>query len=327
MKIVYSPAVLDHNTGENCVENRSRLDLIIGAMESGAVRVEDIVYINREHQFFEFGVSLGHDFNYIYSIRDLCSGLSPDNKETRTIDEEKETHVSYHSFRAAQMALSCALGAASITKELAENTFALVRPPGHHTYSDRTHGFCIFNNMAITAEYLARQNERVLVIDIDLHHGDGTQSILATSNNRRKNLYYFSIHQKDTWPSTGYEDRDNVTNVALEKGTSEEEYMRVMQENLEKLLRSFRPTLIGISAGFDAYHTDSEELLGNTLALTDKTYRALLDTIAPIPFFAVLEGGYNPQSVLGGVMAFYEWDKTRIEGDESNLDLVGFLDE
>jgi acetoin utilization deacetylase AcuC-like enzyme len=324
MKIIYNPVFLEHNTG-SCIENKGRLDLIVEAIESGDIRTGDWVCISQEHSFFDFREGLGHDLDYISRIKKLCSRLNPNNMETESIDEEGETFVSYNSFKAAQMALSCAISAAWMTKKLAENTFAIVRPPGHHAYSDKSHGFCVFNNMAVAAEYLARQNERVLVIDIDLHHGDGTQSMLASSNSRR-NLHYFSIHQKDTWPFTGYEDGDNVTNVVIEKETYEENYIRIMQENLERLLRSFRPTLIGINAGFDAYHTDDKELVGNTLSLTDKTYKVLLDTIVPVPFFAVLEGGYNPQSVLEGVLAFYEWDKARNAKHEEQL-ILGSLNE
>ena len=145
-----------------------------------------------------------------------------------------------------------------------------------------------------------------MIVDIDLHHGDGTESTVRNN----ENIMYFSMHQEDSFPGTGYEDDLNIRNIVVTKGTSEEDYIEILCRELGSILSSFGPNLIGVSAGFDAYCIDRDlPEIGNTLNLTLDTYECLFNLINPIPFFAVLEGGYDPETISDCVLDMYNCDK------------------
>ncbi|MBN1544308.1 hypothetical protein JW898_02485 [Candidatus Woesearchaeota archaeon] len=217
-----------------------------------------------------------------------------------------ETYVCKDTYKAACYAAGAAVQAAeyAINKQQA---FALVRPPGHHAHPDWTNGFCIFNNMAVAAVHLAEKKERVLIIDIDLHRGDGTADCVNLHNPKLGDrLFYFSINQYGVFPGMAI-DEGSIKNVYVEAGLKEEEYITILKRELPPLIRRFKPTVIGISAGFDSFATDKETYssqLGCGLPLTRKGITELKGIIKGLPYFAVLEGGYNPESVVEGVAAF-----------------------
>ncbi len=188
-----------------------------------------------------------------------------------------------------------AAGGAIQAAELAvrdEMTFSLMRPPGHHASRDSVGGFCYFNNIAIAASKLLNEKEakRIAILDIDVHHGNGTQDIFLGS----KQVLYISLHQSPLYPSTGLESRLNCINYPIKLGADEAEYLEMFSKALIHI-RKFKPDVLGISAGFDTY---KEDTLAN-LRLGLGSYRKIAHEIKQLnlPVFAVLEGGYT--SLLG----------------------------
>jgi len=189
-----------------------------------------------------------------------------------------------------------AAGSAIQSAELAlkgEEAFSLMRPPGHHAGRNSLGGFCYFNNIAIAVAKSLKNVDKVAVIDVDCHHGNGSQDIFIGN----EKILYISLHQSPLYPGTGLVSEKNCFNYPLPAGTEEKEYLKTL-ENALKNAKKFNPDLIGISAGFDTYKEDP--LTG--LELEKQTYRKIGEMIAGMetPSFAVLEGGYSkdmPQCV------------------------------
>lgn len=185
--------------------------------------------------------------------------------------------------------LSC--GAALKAMELALNkrtAFSLMRPPGHHATRDSSGGFCYFNNVAVAVHKALETVERAAIIDIDCHHGNGTQDIFLGF----ERVLYVSLHQSPLYPGSGLESTGNCFNFPLPAGTGEQEYLDGLKKAIEKV-EKFSPQLIAVSAGFDTYRGDP--LTG--LKLEKETYAKISGLIASLdkPAFSILEGGYSDE--------------------------------
>jgi acetoin utilization deacetylase AcuC-like enzyme len=169
-----------------------------------------------------------------------------------------------------------------------ENVFSLMRPPGHHATRERSMGFCYLNNAAIAVlEAAATGSQRTAIFDFDVHHGNGTEDILLN----RPDTGFFSVHQHPAYPGTGAENRGgNCFNYPVAPAAPRAAYRAALGRALDGLKR-FRPGLVGVSAGFDAYARDplaEGPLLAEDFHWLGQELRAL-----KIPFFSLLEGGYS----------------------------------
>lgn len=205
--------------------------------------------------------------------------------------------------------------------------FCNVRPPGHHAHSDHGSGFCFVNNVVLGARYALHtypdQIKRVLIIDWDLHHGDGTQELVAETQNSESSILYVSMHRgPDFYPNTGtVEDNQyfsNILNVPLESSTTAAEYKERFEQFVIPRALEYKPDLIMISAGFDSHRDDLYSEL--PLDYSDFSYltQRIMDisTTFDCPIVSVLEGGYTLHVLVRSVLAHIG---TMIEHSGKNL--------
>lgn len=199
----------------------------------------------------------------------------------------------------AMISLSGALSAAEAAKA-GTPAFSLMRPPGHHAGKDRVAGFCYLNNVALAVARLQEKTPglKVGIVDFDVHHGDGTESLVLG----RENTAFVSLHQFPLYPGSGGQTRGNCENIPLPAGTDGDRYLKEYESALERQLAA-KPDLLAVSAGFDAYKDDP--IAG--LKLDQGTFKTIGSLLAQtkIPRFAVLEGGYS-QDLPYLVEAFLE---------------------
>ena len=181
------------------------------------------------------------------------------------------------------------------TAAAGDNAFSLMRPPGHHATRRHAMGFCYFNNLAVAvANHLSsRPDAKIAILDIDCHHGNGTEDIFLGY----RSVMFVSLHQAPLYPGTGLASKDNCWNYPLPPGTDEKKYLSTF-ENACSAVAEFNPDLIGVSAGFDTYKHDPLTQFGLEIG----TYAEIAKAISGLrrPVFAVLEGGYStdlPQCV------------------------------
>ena len=192
----------------------------------------------------------------------------------------------------ARRAAGAAMGIAALALE-GGKAVSLLRPPGHHATADRIMGFCYLNSVAVAALHAreALGAGRVAVWDFDAHHGNGTESIL----HHREGCLYVSSHQYPGYPNTGAESFDNVRNYPVLPGTAAERHLAALEQSWADVL-AFRPDLVLVSAGFDAYAGDPL----TDLRLRPREFAALGRWLgdAPCPVGAILEGGYSQELPL-----------------------------
>jgi acetoin utilization deacetylase AcuC-like enzyme len=188
----------------------------------------------------------------------------------------------------ARASVGAALGALKAARAR-ETVFSLMRPPGHHATRTRAMGFCYLNNIAIAVlEALATGTKRVAVYDFDVHHGNGTEAILLN----QAGVAFFSIHQWPCYPGTGHRNvGENCFNFPVAPHTPRGEYRQVLKSALDHL-EAFKPELVAVSAGFDAYARDP--LAQGTLEAEDYYWLGQSFRRIGLPTFSLLEGGYSP---------------------------------
>ncbi len=209
----------------------------------------------------------------------------------------------------ATLAAGAAIAAVDAALDgLAPRSLALVRPPGHHATPTRGMGFCLINSVAVAAAHaLARGLERVLIIDWDVHHGNGTQDAFVESDR----ILYCSVHQSPLYPGTGAASERGrgrgegfTLNIPLPPGQGDDVYRRAFDDRLLPAARAYRPELVLVSAGFDAHRADPLAGMRLTEAgFADLARRAddLADGCAGGRLVAVLEGGYDPDALARSV--------------------------
>jgi acetoin utilization deacetylase AcuC-like enzyme len=200
-------------------------------------------------------------------------------------DEDTPFHENITAF--ASVSVAASLDALRAARN-GEAVFSLMRPPGHHATREKSMGFCYLNNIAIaTLAAAASGVKRIAVFDFDVHHGNGTEDILLN----RPGVEFFSVHQHPAYPHTGAQNAGhNCFNYPVAPGTVRETYRATLARALDDL-RSYRPELIAVSAGFDAYVRDP--LAEGTLLAEDFHWLGSELRALQIPFFSLLEGGYS----------------------------------
>lgn len=217
---------------------------------------------------------------------------------------DSDTVANAATWEAAARAAGAAVAATGLALDGMGHGFAAVRPPGHHAEARRAMGFCFFNNVVVAAFYaLARGVERVLIVDWDVHHGNGTQALTE----RDPAIRFVSLHQWPWYPGTGAaaeRGAGNVWNVPRPPGLPRERYVRDLVSAIEAASADWSPSLVLVSAGYDSMAGDP--LGGFTLAAEDygTVTRRLLELGAPT--VAVLEGGYLLANLVAGVEATLE---------------------
>ena len=229
----------------------------------------------------------------------------------RAVMLDPDTFTSGESWSVTQLAAGAAVGAVDAVLEgRARRAAALVRPPGHHSSRDLARGFCLVNNAAVAAAHaLARGLARVAIVDIDVHHGNGTQEIFEAD----PRVLYVSTHQWPLYPGTGRADEVGVgagrgftANVPMERGATDGDYAAVFDEIVAPLTRLFSPELVVISAGFDAHEEDpigGMRMSADGFASLTGRLCAVADGCAAGRVVLVTEGGYHLRALAASLAA------------------------
>ena len=286
--LITSDTYQNHNTGEGHPEKIDRVTAVIDNFK----RLDNKNLIWKKPTKFDQSFLINtHSFEYI----DLVSKSFPENGLAFL---DGDTVVSPGSKDATKDAVGSIITAIDgVQNKDFKNAFCAVRPPGHHAEKDKAMGFCIYNNVAVGANYLIEKYKynKVAIIDFDVHHGNGTQDIFY--NNEK--VLYISTHQYPYYPGSGSEKEkgkfNNVVNIPLEAGTTAEEYLNAYEHVLKKL-KEFKPEFLLFSAGFDAHIDDP---LAQLRLNSEDFYQLTKRTLDVVKSFcngnvvSILEGGYD----------------------------------
>ena len=302
--IIKSEKFFLHKFNENKFERPERLNEIYKHIIS---EEKDYIFIEPE-EIPEETLNLAHSKFYTEQIKEYS-----DNKNYFSYD--KDTYINEYTYKIARLAAGgCIKLADAIMNEEFDRGFAIVRPPGHHAEVGRAMGFCIFNNIALTALHLVKKYnlKRVLIIDFDAHHGNGTQEILYENNKILK----VSIHENDIFPNSG-----KTTETGSENGTGyninipvhayfgDEEYSYIFGKIIQPIVENYLPQIILVAAGFDGHKDDTSSKLNLTeLGFSNITnfLTFLADKYSDGKLLYILEGGYNIDSLTSSLAATIE---------------------
>jgi acetoin utilization deacetylase AcuC-like enzyme len=286
--LVTSDTYQNHNTGEGHPEKIDRVTAVIDNFKK--IDNKELIW-KKPTKFDQSFLINTHSSEYI----DLVSKSFPENGLAFL---DGDTVVSPGSKEATKDAVGSIITAIDgVQQKEFKNAFCAVRPPGHHAEKDKAMGFCIYNNVAVGANYLIEKYKynKVAIIDFDVHHGNGTQDIFY--NNEK--VLYISTHQYPYYPGSGSEKEtgkfNNILNIPLEAGTTAEQYLNAY-ENVLKKLKEFRPEFLLFSAGFDAHIDDplaQLKLSSEDFYHITKRTLEVSKSMCNGNVVSILEGGYD----------------------------------
>ena len=283
MTIIFDEMYLEHRQSYMHPERPERLEAIVGKMKSESLWDKVI----RPRSATVDDILLNHSERYLSRVRESPEGyLDPD------------TYLRKETYDIALRAVGGGIKAAGRAYDNKESVFSIARPPGHHAVVDSSKGFCYFNNIAIAAKRMRDKAERIVIIDPDVHHGNGTQDSFYDNNE----VLYISTHQRYIFPGTGHvkevgagEGKGFTVNIPFEEGCGDASYEMALDKLMKPIIRQFKPDMMMVSFGTDAHY---EDMLAG-LNLSSKGY---LDLVYPLwqlsqelcdgRFALFLEGGY-----------------------------------
>jgi len=301
--LVFDSRYLHHTIATPSLENPDRLRSLYLHLQQEKYNKNTCHISPREATSTE--ISMVHSLFYVEQLREHAVKSDP-------FSYDRDTYLMEDSLPTAKLAAGgCLALAERIMEGELDYGFSLVRPPGHHASAGRGMGFCIFNNVAITAEYLRRNYglKRILILDFDVHHANGTQDIFYDTNE----VLVFSIHQKGIFPFTG--DADEIgteagvgytVNLPVHPQFGDKEYTYLLGRLLQGLVEQYLPQFILVSAGYDAHVDDSI----SGILLSTQWYATVTHLLRRYAFEScnnrllyVMEGGYNSVSLEKSVIA------------------------
>ncbi|MFO8014408.1 MAG: histone deacetylase [Phycisphaerae bacterium] len=290
---VYGPIYLQHKTGAGHPEGPERLRAVVRRLEGRGLlgRLLTIAPRPAEARW----LTTVHASDYVRRVRDRCKA-GADHVDTSDVP------VSRGSYDAAVAAVGGVLAAVdAVVEGRVRSAFCAVRPPGHHARRDRAMGFCLFNHVAVAARYVQKKHglAKVLIVDWDVHHGNGTQEMFYDD----PTVFYFGIHQSPFYPGTGGAEergegdgRGTTLNVPLAAGAGDRAYRQAFERHLRPAAEAFRPDFVLISAGFDAHEDDPlgrMKVTAGGFADLTRLVRAIAERHCRGRLVSVLEGGYH----------------------------------
>lgn len=302
MLYLYHPIYLQHDTGAGHPEKLQRLQAINEALEPeiASLKIEKSEPEKADRE----NILMVHDEDYLIQLsRAIDAGI--------WVLDGGDTVVNRDSLTAAEYAAGAAVSAVKvIEKKQEKRIFCAIRPPGHHAERNKAMGFCIFNNIALAARFAQKRGlaENVLIVDWDVHHGNGTQHQFEND----PTVFYYSIHQYPFYPGSGSENETGLgrgagytLNRPLPAGSDDHDYQQSFGRDLAWIAERFQADLVLISAGFDAHRDDP--LAG--MLVTESGFRTMTELVleyaekyADGRVISMLEGGYNLPALAQSVL-------------------------
>ncbi|MGA2496838.1 MAG: histone deacetylase [Tepidisphaeraceae bacterium] len=301
--LMYGSVYLEHKTSKGHPERPERLEAIARQLKDSQLW-EQLVLIEPRDAEIEWLTTI-HSPQYVERMKLACA------RGDATVDSA-DVSICKDSYTVAVKAAGGVLAAVdAVMDRRVANAFCAVRPPGHHALADRAMGFCIFNNIAVAARYIQKKHklDKVLIVDWDVHHGNGTQAAFYDD----PAVFYFSIHRSPFYPGSGAATETGsgkgegfTLNVPMAQGGGDADYLAAVKEKLIPAAKAFKPDFVLVSAGFDAHEADP---LGG-MKLTGRGYAELTRIVRGIArehcggrLVSVLEGGYDLRGLASSVEA------------------------
>ena len=322
--LVYHPDYVKHNLGFDHPERPERVSKVVEHLKDASLLNNPKLTISYPNPVNKADLMLVHTEDYIEKVQNMSN-----HGGMLSID----TPIQAKTYDIAKLSAGGAvLAGKMILENKVSNSFALIRPPGHHAGRNYGGGFCYFNNIAILVEYL-RKNfglKRFMIMDWDVHHGNGTQDIFYED----PTVLYFSTHQMPLYPGTGHieeigegEGKGYTVNLPLSAGTLGNNYEKIFDDLFFPLAKEFKPDIILVSAGQDAHTLDPIANLqfttNNYIKMTERIMK-VAESISKSRLAMVLEGGYNLVALSETISSIIS---TMAKIDQSNISKPSSLKE